>query len=387
MIKREIAKSIIDALKVMPAVTVTGPRQSGKTTLVKNLLPGYKYINLEDLEIRAFALDDPKGFLKTAGQKAIFDEIQHAPQLFSYLQVEIDTAGRNGMYVLTGFNNFLLMQSISQSLAGRVAIFHLLPFSQDEIYPTVDITLEEVIHKGFYPRLFQQIKSYHNWYADYISTYIEKDVRKLINVGDINSFRDFLKLCAARTGQLINFSEIGNELSVSYQTVKRWLSVLETGYILFRLNPYSKNLNKRIVKSSKIYFYDTGLLCYLLGIKIPEDLQYHYLRGFIFESYVIAELKKYIYNRTLNADTWFYRDSNGNEVDVIIEAPGILKAIEIKSGKTVVKQFFKGLNYWSKVSGNKKSEQYLIYAGDDKQVRSDSIVLNWHSISEIFNDN
>ncbi|NOY97300.1 MAG: ATP-binding protein [Chlorobi bacterium] len=385
MIKREMAKSIIDALKAMPAVTITGPRQSGKTTLVKNLLPGYKYINLEDLEIRAFALDDPKGFLKTAGQKAIFDEIQHVPQLFSYLQVEIDATARNGMYVLTGSNNFLLMQSISQSLAGRVAIFHLLPFSQDEIYPTVDITLEEVIHKGFYPRLFQQIKNYHNWYADYISTYIEKDVRRLINVGDINSFRDFLKLCAARTGQLINFSEIGNELSVSYQTVKRWLSVLETGYILFRLNPYSKNLNKRIVKSSKIYFYDTGLLCYLLGIKTPEDLQYHYLRGFIFESYVIAELKKYICNRTLNADTWFYRDSNGNEVDVIIEAPGMLKAIEIKSGKTIVKQFFKGLNYWHKVSGNEKSEQYLIYAGDDKQMRSDSIVLNWHSISEIFN--
>jgi len=380
-----MAKSIIDALKAMPAVTITGPRQSGKTTLVKNLLPGYKYINLEDLEIRAFALDDPKGFLKTAGQKAIFDEIQHVPQLFSYLQVEIDATARNGMYVLTGSNNFLLMQSISQSLAGRVAIFHLLPFSQDEIYPTVDITLEEVIHKGFYPRLFQQIKNYHNWYADYISTYIEKDVRRLINVGDINSFRDFLKLCAARTGQLINFSEIGNELSVSYQTVKRWLSVLETGYILFRLNPYSKNLNKRIVKSSKIYFYDTGLLCYLLGIKTPEDLQYHYLRGFIFESYVIAELKKYICNRTLNADTWFYRDSNGNEVDVIIEAPGMLKAIEIKSGKTIVKQFFKGLNYWHKVSGNEKSEQYLIYAGDDKQMRSDSIVLNWHSISEIFN--
>ncbi len=380
-----MAKSIIDALKAMPAVTITGPRQSGKTTLVKNLLPGYKYINLEDLEIRAFALDDPKGFLKTAGQKAIFDEIQHVPQLFSYLQVEIDATARNGMYVLTGSNNFLLMQSISQSLAGRVAIFHLLPFSQDEIYPTVDITLEEVIHKGFYPRLFQQIKNYHNWYADYISTYIEKDVRRLINVGDINSFRDFLKLCAARTGQLINFSEIGNELSVSYQTVKRWLSVLETGYILFRLNPYSKNLNKRIVKSSKIYFYDTGLLCYLLGIKTPEDLQYHYLRGFIFESYVIAELKKYICNRTLNADTWFYRDSNGNEVDVIIEAPGMLKAIEIKSGKTIVKQFFKGLNYWHKVSGSEKSEQYLIYAGDDKQMRSDSIVLNWHSISEIFN--
>ena len=383
MIKREMAKGIIDALKVMPAVTVTGPRQSGKTTLVKNLLPDYKYINLEDLEIRAFATDDPKGFLKTAGEKAIFDEIQNVPQLFSYLQVEIDAAGKNGMYVLTGSNNFLLMQSISQSLAGRVAIFHLLPFSHNEINLSPDISLEQIMHKGFYPRLFQHEINYQNWYADYLSTYIEKDVRKLINVGDINSFRDFIKLCAARTGQLINFSEIGNELSVSYQTVKRWLSVLETGYILFRLNPYSKNLNKRIIKSSKIYFYDTGLLCYLLGVKLPEDLQYHHLKGFIFESFVIAEVRKQIYNRQLNGDIWFFRDSNGNEVDAIIEAPGMVKAIEIKSGKTVVKQFFKGLDYWSKIPGNEKSEQYLVFAGDGKQMRSDSLVLDWRSVNEI----
>lgn len=384
MIKREMAKSIVDALKVMPAVTVTGPRQSGKTTLVKKLLPGYKYINLEDLETRAFATDDPKGFLKTAGEKAIFDEIQNVPQLFSYLQVEIDAAGKNGMYILTGSNNFLLMQNIAQSLAGRVAIFHLLPFSYNEIHRLAGANLEEIMHKGFYPRLFQHEIEYQNWYADYLSTYIEKDVRKLVNIGDINSFRDFLKLCAARTGQLINFSEIGNELSVSYQTVKRWLSVLETGYIVFRVNPYSKNLNKRIVKSSKLYFYDTGLLCFLLGIKQPGDLQYHHLRGFIFESYVVSELKKQIYNRRLNAGTWFYRDSNGNEVDLLLETPGEFKAIEIKSGRTIVKQFFKGLNYWSKIQGNEKSEQYLIYAGENGQTRTNSTVLNWQAINTIF---
>lgn len=381
MIQRIIGDQILQTLEKVPSVTITGPRQSGKTTLVKNLLPDFLYFNLEDPEMRTFASADPKGFLKNAGEHAIFDEIQHVPELFSYIQVEIDRSGQNGKYVLTGSNNFLLMERISQSLAGRVSVFHLLPFSILELNPGQDISSEEIMHRGSYPRIFNQQMNYQQWYSDYITTYIEKDLRSLINIGDLSTFRQFIKLCAARTGQLINLSAMALELAVSYQTIKRWLSVLEASYILFTLNPFHKNLNKRVVKSSKIFFYDTGLLCNLLGIKIPNELMFHYLRGGIFESYIISEIKKVIFNNRIPAELSFFRDSTGNEVDVILEMSGNIKTIEIKSGKTIMPQFFKGISFWNKNFGNCSS--YVIYAGDDTQHRSDTLVLNWRLVHKV----
>jgi len=383
MIHRIIENQILETLDHVPSITITGPRQSGKTTLVKNLLPEFSYFNLEDPELRTFALTDPKGFLKTAGQKAIFDEIQHVPDLFSYIQVEIDKTGQNGMYVLTGSNNFLLMERISQSLAGRVSIFHLLPFSIQELNPGYEVSTEEIMHRGCYPRIYDQQVNYQQWYSDYITTYIERDLRSLINIGDLSVFRQFIRLCAARTGQLINLSAMATEIAVSYQTIKRWLSVLEASYLLFVLNPFHKNLNKRVVKSSKIYFYDTGLLCYLLGIKTPEELMFHYLRGSIFESFIISEIKKSVFNLRIQAEFSFFRNLTGNEVDLIIEMPGIVKVVEIKSGKTINPQFFKGINFWYKNFGD--SQSFVIYAGDETQFRSDTSVLNWRLTENIVN--
>jgi uncharacterized protein len=381
MITRIIGDQILKALEQVPAVTVTGPRQSGKTTLVKNLLPDIPYFNLEDPEFRNFASGDPKGFLKTAGHHAIFDEIQHVPELFSYIQVEMDRAGQNGMYILTGSNNFQLMERISQSLAGRVSIFHLLPFSIAELNPGKEVSPEEIIHRGSYPRVYNQLMNYQQWYADYITTYLERDLRSLINIGDLSTFRHFIRLCAARTGQLVNLSAMATELAVSYQTIKRWLSVLEASYILFTLNPFHKNLNKRVIKSSKFYFYDTGLLCTLLGIKTPEELTFHYLRGGIFESFIISEIKKLLFNHRIPAEVSFFRDSTGNEVDLILEMEGVTKAIEIKSGKTIAPQFFKGIHFWNKLKENDQS--FVIYAGDDIQLRSDATVLNWRETERV----
>ncbi len=384
-IKRQIEDKIKEAVAQLPLISITGPRQSGKTTLAKNIFPHYKYINFEDTEQRDFAAADPKGFLQITGEMAILDEIQYVPGLFSYIQKIADESKRNGLYILTGSQNFLLQERISQSLAGRIAIFNLLPFSVTELddHNLLPNMLENVIHKGFYPRLYSSEINYRDWIGDYIQTYIERDVRQITNIGDINSFRQFIKVCAARSGQIINMSEIGNDISVSYKTVKRWLSILEASYVIFTVMPYYNNFNKRIIKSSKIYFYDSGLVCKLLNITKPDELAFHYLRGGIFEGLILSELKKFMLNHKMHGEIYFFRDSVGNEVDAIIETEGRVIPVEIKSGKTIKSDFFKGLSYFKNLFQMNDLHDFIIYAGENVQKRNNTVVYGWKDADKV----
>ena len=365
MVKRIISNRLLALSKKTPILTITGPRQSGKTTLAKTVFPNYRYISLENPDNLDFALSDPKGFLNTYGQKIIIDEAQYAPKLFSYIQTIVDEKNENGLYVLTGSQNFLLHAKISQSLAGRVIIFNLLPFSYDELKNTkYNIeNLSELIVKGFYPRIYDSGLNSSDWYQSYIQTYLERDVRQILNVGDINAFRNFLRVCAGRCGQVLNLSSIGNDLGISYQTVKKWLSVLEQSYIVYLLQPYFENFNKRIIKSPKLYFYDTGLVCSLLGISSPESYELHYLKGNIFESYVISELLKSKFN-------------SGSSKEI--------KAIGIKSSSTIKSDFFKTLYLWNKLNPKKNNNLNLIFGGNEVQKRESIKVVGWNNCSDVF---
>jgi predicted AAA+ superfamily ATPase len=385
MIKRDISLRLISVSKKIPVIYLTGPRQSGKTTLVKDLFKSHRYISLENPDNLEFALNDPKGFLKTYGDKLIIDEAQHAPKLFSYIQSEVDEKKSRCSFILTGSQNFLLHSKISQSLAGRVIIFSLLPFSYKELCNTKFKTkgLSEFIYTGFYPRLYDSKLIPSDWYNSYIQTYLERDVRQILNVGDLNTFRTFLKVCAGRSGQVINLSSIGNDMGVSYQTVKKWLSVLEQSYIIHFLPPFYENFNKRILKSPKLYFYDTGLLCSLLGIDTKKEYNLHYLKGAIFETYVISEMIKQKLNAGENFELYYLRDSNGIEIDCIMEKSSKLKAVEIKAGETLKSDFFKNLYIWNKINNRKNSDLNIVYGGEENQLRKDIKVFGWKSISEI----
>ena len=382
MIKREISGRLSALSKKIPIVAVTGPRQSGKTTLVKSVFPNYRYISLENPDNLDFALSDPKGFLNTYGQKIIIDGAQYAPKLFSYIQTIVDEKSENGLYVLTGSQNFLLHSKIFQSLSGRVLIFNLLPLSYRELGGTkFEVkNLAEQIVKGFYPRIYDSKLEPYEWYPSYIQTYLERDVRQILNVGDINSFRNFIRICAGRCGQVLNLSSIGNDMGISYQTVKKWLSVLEQSYIIFLLPPYYENFNKRIIKSPKLYFYDSGLVCSLLGIDSKETYNLHYLKGGIFESYVISELLKKKFNTGGNEEFFYWKDTNGNEVDLLIKKGMEKKAIEIKSSETIKSEFFNNLKRWSELD-KKNDDLNLIYAGAEHQKRSGIRIYGWNIFS------
>lgn len=386
MITRIISNRLLALSKKIPILTITGPRQSGKTTLAKMTFPDYRYISLENPDNLDFALSDPKGFLNTYGQKIIIDEAQYAPKLFSYIQTIVDEKKENGLYILTGSQNFLLHAKISQSLAGRVIIFNLLPFSYDELKNTkYKINkLSELIVKGFYPRIYDSGLNPADWYQSYIQTYLEKDVRQLLNVGDINAFRNFLRVCAGRCGQVLNLSSIGNDLGFTYQTVKKWLSVLEQSYIIYFLQPYFENFNKRILKSPKLYFYDTGLVCALLGINSHESFELHYLKGNIFESFVISELLKNKFNTGIPNEFYYWKDLNGNEIDCIISNGPELKAVEIKAAETIKSEFFKTLYQWNKLDTKRNNSLNLVYGGSEYQEREMVKVYSWNECSKIF---
>lgn len=352
------------------AVALNGPRQSGKTTLVRKAFPSKTYVSLENPDIRSYALNDPRGFLANYSQGAIFDEVQRAPELFSYLQQVLDESPEKGVFILTGSNNFLLQESISQSLAGRIAYLTLLPLSLAEI-GGLESDINQMIFKGGYPVLYAE-KSYPSkWFLNYISTYVERDVRQLKNINDLNTFERFIRLCAGRTGQLLNMSSLALETGVDQKTVAAWLSVLETSFILFRLQPYYKNFNKRMVKMPKLYFYDTGLASALLGIDNAAMLEMHPFRGSLFENFVVNEFLKQRLNSGLSSNIYFWRDSTGNEIDLLIDQKPDMLPIEIKSGKTVTSDYFKGLNFWNKLTGNKGGT--IVYGGDMQQTRSDGI--------------
>lgn len=367
MIPRALTEKVQLLLTKYPMVSISGPRQSGKTTFSKLFAPDYQYINLELIDNRTLAQNDPRSFLERYQNRVILDEAQNVPDLFSYLQVFTDERSRNGEYVLTGSQNFLLMQKITQSLAGRVALFTLLPFSYFELPEKPSV--EQFMFKGGYPRLIQNEILPEDFFPTYVQTYIERDVRQLIQIQNFSLFQNFLRLMAGRAGQVFNASNIANDLGVNSQTVEAWTSVLEASYIVFRLQPYYKNFNKRITKAPKVYFYDTGLLCYLLGIRTEAEIQLHFAKGAIFENLVILEVMKMHYNQGRRPQLYYWRDSNQNEVDLLMHDGLKLHAVEIKSGKTINSEFFKGLSYFKKIVPD--AHLHLVYGGDEYQQRSE----------------
>ena len=377
---RHIAKELKELIKTFPIVSLTGPRQSGKTTLVKTLFAKeYRYLSLEDLDMRQFAKEDPRSFLKEFDKFVIFDEIQLVPELFSYLQGIVDNDQIAGQFIIIGSQHFLLMERITQSLAGRVAILHLLPLQLSELQEGGN--LEEIIFKGFYPRIHDQQISATRWHKNYIRTYIERDVRILKNVDNLDTFQKFMKMCAFRVGQLLNLTSLGNDCGISYNTAKAWISILKTSFILFPIYPHYKNFNKRLVKTPKLFFYDTGLLCNLLGINSPEQLLFHALGGNIFENFIILDIAKQFYNAGDDPNIYFWRDRSGHEIDCLIEKGLELFPIEIKSSKTVRADFFSGLTYWNELAQSDPKNSTLIYGGDKSYVRSNINVVSWTDVS------
>lgn len=380
MIPREAEKELKILAGQFKAVAVTGPRQSGKTTLVRKVFPDKPYANLENPDIRKFAVEDPRGFLAHYRKGAILDEVQRAPELFSYLQQVLDESVKNGLYILTGSNNFLIQENISQSLAGRVGYLFLLPLSLRE---TGFENSDKLMLSGGYPALHREGMETSRFFSNYIRTYVERDVRLLKNITDLYLFERFIRLCAGRTGQLLNMNNLATEVGVDSKTIGSWIGVLETSFIVFRLQPYHRNFNKRIVKTPKLYFYDTGLALALLGIENVPQLSLSPYRGNLFENLVIVEFLKNRYNKGKTNNLSFWRDNTGNEIDLIMESGKILHPVEIKSGKTVSEDYFRNLRFWKKLTGQDGGS--IIYDGDTRQDRTEGVSVvplkEMHAIS------
>jgi|SRR5579862_2274451 len=388
IIRRDITPFLLKVASQYPVVGVMGPRQSGKTTLVRQTFPQYKYVSMEDLDIRTSALEDPRKFLAsfTQAQGLIIDEIQEVPALFSYLQGIVDQEYKPGFFIITGSQNFLMHEKITQTLAGRIALLTLLPLAITELHDAglMPATLETVLHTGLYPRLYAHNLEAQGWFGNYISTYVERDVRQVLHIGDVISFQKFLRLCAARIGNLVNYADLARDCDIAPNTAKAWLSVLEASYIIRLVQPYHRNFNKRIIKSPKLYFYDTGLVCALLGIATAQDLYTHPLRGALFESFVISELYKYHYNQLLTPHLYFWRDVQGHEIDCIIErSMDTLIPIEIKSGMTIHADFFKGLTAWGAITGYTDQHAYVVYAGSQELQRTQGAVIPWFDVRKL----
>lgn len=381
MIQREAEAEIRALAMQFKAVAIVGPRQSGKTTLVRHIFGDKPYVNLENPDLRMYATDDPRGFLSNYPRGAVLDEVQRVPELFSYLQQILDESAMHGMFILTGSNNFLLQERISQSLSGRVGYLSLLPLSLSEINDSQSNS-NQLMYKGGYPVLYNEGVEPSKWYANYIRTYVERDVRLVKNISDLNTFERFIRLCAGRIGQLLNMSSLAVETGVDVKTIGAWLSVLETSFVLFRLQPYHENYNKRIVKMPKLYFYDTGLAISLLGVENAAQLELHPFRGSLFENMVIVEFLKKQYNAGKSNNLFFWRDNVGNEIDLLIRHGNRLLPVEIKSGKTVTSEYFKGILFWNKITQTQGG--YIVYGGDMTQNRSNEItVLSFRDLNQL----
>ena len=389
MIPRKLQSKLQELASYYPVVLVTGPRQSGKTTICQNTFPHKAYVSLETLDNRDYALSDPRGFLAEYRDGAVIDEIQQAPELLSYLQSEVDTEPESGRFILTGSQHFSLSQAISQSLAGRCGILTLLAPDLEELsaFSNAPTDLFTTLWQGAYPRIYDRDIPAHQWLADYITTYVQRDVRQVINIGDLLTFSGFLKLCAGRTGQEINLTSIGNDAGISHNTARAWLSILETSYIIHRLPAWHGNIRKQLVKAPKLHFFDSGLVCQLLGIRKPEQLRHHPLRGAIFESWVVAELYKGQSNSGKDPDMFHYRESRGPEIDLLINQGDILHAIEIKSGATVSMDFFK---HFQSLAGRLINtslpaviKNHVIYGGEDSQQRTQAQLLSWRNTLQL----
>ncbi len=385
MITRKILNELKLLLSEYPIVTILGPRQSGKTTLVRDILTGYQYSNLEDPETRQFAIDDPKAYLAQFRSKTIIDEIQRVPELLSYLQVLVDKEKVNGRFILTGSHQLKLQESITQSLAGRTAILTLLPLSISELLISGfnSDSFEEYCYKGFLPRVYDQNIRSKTVHSNYYQTYVERDVRQLINLKNLSLFEKFLKLIAGRVGQIFDASSIANEVGVDSKTISHWISILEASFILFKLPAYFENFGKRVIKSPKYYFMDVGLLTFMLGIEKKEQISRDPLIGNIFENLVVLECFKERYNQGKLANLYYFRDSNGNEVDLVYQKGPELVAIEIKSAATYSKSQLKGLKKFSEIS-NKCSKSYLVYNGDEINLSDNTSLINFRNVFKIF---
>ena len=381
MISRTLSTKITALAQKFQVITLTGPRQSGKTTLVRAAFPHLPYVSLEEPDIRQIALTDPRGFLSNYPAGAILDEVQHTPDLFSYIQGLVDN-NRSIQFILTGSSNFLLMEKISQTLAGRAAVLHLLPFSFEELAPS-NASYESLIFKGQYPRIYDRDIAPTDFYPSYIQTYVEKDVRMIKNIGDINAFIQFTQLCAGRIGQLINYAGLAYDAGISPNTAKTWVSILESSYILYRLQPYYRNFNKRLVKSSKLYFYDTGVACSLLGIRDEAQVGLHYMKGALFENFIVTDFTKRYAHRGENNQPYFWQDNHGKEIDCVLVDGEKIIPVEIKSGKTMSMSFFDNLRNWQKLASLPNEQGYVVYGGEQSIQTSAGKLVSWRDLKQI----
>jgi uncharacterized protein len=383
MIQRTAKTRLTKLVRTFRSVAVVGPRQSGKTTLCKVVFPQKPYLSLENPDTLEFAKADPRGFLGQFKNGAILDEIQRAPHLFSYLQQVLDETKRKGLFILTGSNNFLLQENITQTLSGRIAYLQLLPLSFQELKDSKKIKADygwHILHGG-YPEVIAKKINPVDWYAGYINTYVERDVRQLKNISNLSQFTKLLKLCAGRTGQILNLTSLSNDCGIDQKTAAAWLSVLQSSYIIYLLKPYHGNFNKRVIKTPKLYFYDTGVACSLLGISNAKQIATHALKGALFENMIAGELLKERFNAGAADNLYYWRDKTGNEVDILLDKAGKLTAMELKAGETISQDFFKGLEYFSSLNNN-KIQKLLIYGGKQEQKRSNNIVVKpWNKLT------
>lgn len=386
MIPRNLSSSVLQAARHYPVVTVTGPRQSGKTTLCRALFPNKPYVSLELHDVRDYATQDPRGFLAEHADGAVFDEVQHVPKLLSYLQVEVDERPTPGRFILTGSQQLALSEAISQSLAGRTAVLHLLPPGFDELqrFPSSPTDLMSTLWTGAYPAIHQRGVPASRWLADYVTTYVQRDVRQVLNVGDLTQFTTFVRLVAGRTGSMLNLSSLGADCGISHNTARAWLSVLETSFLVMRLPTWHHNLNRQLVKTPKLHFLDVGLAAHLIGIQTPDQLRHHPLRGALFETWVVTEAYKAFVHRGLTPRLAYYRDQRGLELDLIIEDGDLVRLVEMKSGETIATDFFKpieALASYIQASGAKRAvEGVVVYGGEQAQTRSAGRVVPWREV-------
>lgn len=385
MIQRQIEKKLKQLHRYFPVVSLNGPRQSGKSTLLKNTFPKLPYVTLENPDDLQIALNDPRRFLQNFPLGAVIDEVQNAPQLFSYLQGIVDNDNKI-KFILSGSQNFLVNEQISQTLAGRVGVLTLLPFSLLEMRTAglLKKDFEQMVFTGFYPRIFDKKIPPSLFYPSYLQTYVQRDVLQLIKIADVSLFTKFIRLLAGRVGQLVNFSTLATDVGVAVNTIKAWISVLEASYIIFLLKPHHQNFAKRLVQQPKVYFYDTGLLCYLLGIQNYKQVDTHFARGNIFENLIIIDLLKNKLNTAQQENLFFWRDKNGKEVDCIIETAGKLYPIEIKSSQTKSMHFFDGVNFYKNLAGLKSKQIFVVYGGKEKVVTKDGVMLPWDLMDELY---